>query len=591
VLFLTFGEDNVEQSIRKLSVPAVDLPAASVISPGAGSALYVINLCASMAPIANAPKPLPGFEQYRIYQVSRKEDGRVRYRLRLGFFTDESEAATALACIREHYPTAFATALCEEDQRFARGFASHPRAAMASIAASSPTPSQVQPEAATSNEPIAASTSPVALQRSTPPARPDGKSNTQPTSAAASDARRAPAAKPAQPKHPEVTDKSAAPKAGTASAAASNTSSATTAAVPSAKTTVPSSEVTEIELSLAADPVIEATTPSSRTPNNEPFHVGKGVEIPASTLALSLESEEAKAQLGTSGKFARAPQATKPAAPPPQATTSVPVAKMPSPTTQAAPPKAVTSPSLPKPPTLLGDDAPPPDFDSTQTIRALTAAELDDETQPKWFAVQLAISEQPINLDTMPHLDIFAAYRLYSVASAEGGKILHNMRLGFFKEEVSAEAVCGYLKTFFANPSVLRVSVAEYERFSQAPRKPPVVETKATVIDLASARDRTPSQEVPVITMEVTNPSMSGRYPKPNTGNSGTYKQPAATKTVARSATVMRSAKKPSPGASGKHRSLQEALLAEAREVALSESAIRRLPKNNSLLSKLFGKK
>ena len=49
----------------------------------------------------------------------------------------------------------------------------------------------------------------------------------------------------------------------------------------------------------------------------------------------------------------------------------------------------------------------------------------------------------------MPHLDIFEVYRLYSVASAGGGKIVHSLRLGFFREVVSAEAVSGYLKTFF----------------------------------------------------------------------------------------------------------------------------------------------
>jgi hypothetical protein len=56
------------------------------------------------------------------------------------------------------------------------------------------------------------------------------------------------------------------------------------------------------------------------------------------------------------------------------------------------------------------------DLDSTQTIRALTSEELADEAQEKWFAIQLAASEQPVNLDAMPHLDIFEAYRLYSIA-------------------------------------------------------------------------------------------------------------------------------------------------------------------------------
>src|SRR5690606_40680811 len=110
-----------------------------------------------------------------------------------------------------------------------------------------------------------------------------------------------------------------------------------------------------------------------------------------------------------------------------------------------------------------------PDLDSTQTIRALTAEELNDETQEKVFAIELAASEQPVNLDAMPHLDIFEAYRLYSVASATGGKIIHSLRLGFFREAVSAEAVCGYLKTFFPSPTAVRVSAAEQERFKEAP--------------------------------------------------------------------------------------------------------------------------
>ena len=47
--------------------------------------------------------------------------------------------------------------------------------------------------------------------------------------------------------------------------------------------------------------------------------------------------------------------------------------------------------------------------------------------------------------------------------------------------------------------------------------------------------------------------------------------------------------------ATGKHKalnrkSLHEQLLDEAREVELSESGIRKLPKNGSLLSKLVGK-
>ena len=46
---------------------------------------------------------------------------------------------------------------------------------------------------------------------------------------------------------------------------------------------------------------------------------------------------------------------------------------------------------------------------------------------------------------------------------------MHSLRLGFFKEDVSAEAVMGYLKRSFGTPSVMRISVAEHARFKDAP--------------------------------------------------------------------------------------------------------------------------
>ena len=168
-----------------------------------------------------------------------------------------------------------------------------------------------------------------------------------------------------------------------------------------------------------------------------------------------------------------------------------------------APAKPASAPEQPKVAQGAKPRAPGislPELDSTQTIRALTTAELSDEEQEKWFAIQLAVSEQPVNLDTMPHLDIFEAYRLYSVASAGGGKIHHSLRLGFFREEVSAEAVSGYLKTFFPTPTVVRISIAEQTRFKDAPSQKPdkAPKAEANVIDLNHSRAARPA--VPVVT-------------------------------------------------------------------------------------------
>jgi hypothetical protein len=277
-------------------------------------------------------------------------------------------------------------------------------------------------------------------------------------------------------------------------------------------------------------------------------------------------------------------------------------AKAPQPKAGAVQTKAPPVPAKPAMPAAKN-----PDLDSTQTIRALTNEELADEAQEKWFAIQLAASEQPVNLDAMPHLDIFEAYRLYSIAIAGSGKIVHSLRLGFFKEAVSAEAVAGYLKTFFGSPSVLRISVAEQARFKDAtlPKKPAVPEPKAqaTVVDISSARNPRPS--VPTVTMEVVDPAATGSFRMNNTGSfrtSDTAKHrtlaPAGMKPAAKSAppAVKRSApvaKKTST--TGKYKapskkSLAEQLLDEAKEVELSESGIYKMPKNDSLLSRLVDK-
>lgn len=247
-----------------------------------------------------------------------------------------------------------------------------------------------------------------------------------------------------------------------------------------------------------------------------------------------------------------------------------------------------------------------PDLDSTQTIRALTAEELNDEGTEKWFAIQLAVSEQPVNLETMPHLDIFEAYRLYSVATAGSGKITHSLRLGFFKEAVSAEAVAGYLKTFFSSPTVLRISVAEHARFKDAtlPKRPAPVENKQNVIELETARSAR-AAAVPTVTMEVApgpDTSATGSFRSSSTGSFRTSDtamhrtlspgiKPAAkhaTPATKRSAPLARKKN----ATTGKYKSVQkkslaEQLLEEAKEVELSESGIYKMPKSESLLSRL----
>lgn len=565
-------------------------PAASLLSDpllaaaGAGSSLFVINLCASIAPIPVAGKTLPGLENYRLYQVARNEDGRTRHRLRLGFFTSEDDAEHALAAVRDSYPTAFTTCLGNEDRKFARGF--QPGAA---------------PAAPAWKRPVAVEAAPVNVTK----ANVAKASVTQVSAAKPADAPPKPVAAPAAPK---AAAPAPAPKPAAASAPAIP---ATRPAIDAAKPApAPAKPAATIELTLATETVAAKPAAAPASAPAQPFHVGKGVEIPA--MSLSLDTQTLKVP---------APPAAAATPVGPKAAAKAAVAKEPAskaPATPVSMGASARAATPAQPPIDLNRSL--PELDSTQTIRALTSAELGDDSQEKWFAIQLAVSEQPVNLDAMPHLDIFEAYRLYSVASAGSGKIVHSLRIGFFREQVSAEAVCGYLKTFFASPSVLRISTAEQLRFKDAaaPKATVAAKNEAKIIELNHARDRVARPPIPTVTMEVAAPNGAGADRSPTgtfragatgtfkTGASGSYKMNATgshkalnptLKPAARSAGVAtrRSASPGKGSVTGKYRalpkkSLSEQLLDEAREVELSESAIRKLPKNDSLLSRLVGK-
>jgi hypothetical protein len=138
------------------------------------------------------------------------------------------------------------------------------------------------------------------------------------------------------------------------------------------------------------------------------------------------------------------------------------------------------------------------DVDSTQTMRALSATELYDSHQPRWFAVQLVISDRPINLDMMPRLDAFAAYQLYSLVAKHEKGTWHALRLGFFPDERSAEATCEHLRTYFSTPTTVRVSVAEQTRFAPSAAAPAKAQKPAPVPAAAPAAQRQMVAAAPV---------------------------------------------------------------------------------------------
>jgi len=453
--------------------PLFDMGAPAVSGP------FVVNLCASVAPIDMKPGGMPGLERYRLYQVRRMEDNRPRYRLRLGFFANEAATEVVLAAVREFYPAAFCVPAGSDDLKHAPGF----------------DPATLGTNRTADATRDASPTSRMPYIQMPPPAKPAAVAPAKPVAAA------------------PVMPKPAAPSA-----------------APQAK------PVSKMELLPDTPP----RTPEAQAAAAEPFRVKPVdpslVQRATADLSLSTDVPDDIRKL-TEGATTR---------------TDGPVL-----------------------------------IDSTQTLRILTETELADTDAPSWFAVQVAVSDQAINVDAMPKLDIFKAFRLYSIAQTRDGRIEHSLRLGFFKESVSAEAVAGYLKTFFSEPHVQRVSAAEQSRFATPPAPPVLNETagkSAQVIQLhADRRPESKPAAAPVLKRgPAPRPASVQKAPPPPA--------PKPSKQAAASAVARKSGPVAGKAKPAKNRPLNELLQEEAREVMLSESGIRRMEAKGSLLSRLVGK-
>ena len=219
-------------------------------------------------------------------------------------------------------------------------------------------------------------------------------------------------------------------------------------------------------------------------------------------------------------------------------------------------------------------------LDSTQTVRALSSTELNDPAQRKWFVVQLVTSEQPINLDMMPRLEVFASHRLYVIEARHGAKSVYGLRLGFFEDEVAVNAISGYLRTFFGSPSVMRVSAAEQARFAQSSTQGGRL-TQQVAVSEAKTKPHVPREASEPRSLAATPAVPSGELRK--------------TSTIVRKPTTSPHATGPKAAArsqlhGGRPKTLGEELLEEARQLQLSRSSKKRaVEPSRSWLSRLLG--
>src|SRR3954467_5313086 len=75
---------------------------------GAATGGFVINLTSSTTPMALSQPKDPTLAQYTFFVSRRREDGRERFRLHMGYFESLQAAEEMLAIVREIYPQAWA---------------------------------------------------------------------------------------------------------------------------------------------------------------------------------------------------------------------------------------------------------------------------------------------------------------------------------------------------------------------------------------------------------------------------------------------------------------------------------------------------
>ena len=540
-------------SIEDLFQPVQEVPRLG------GDGPFVINLSASTAPISIPTQAFAGFSDAHVYQIQVTEDGRTRYRLRLGPFATEDEADAILAFARDTYPGALTATAAASDLRAIGNIQakvdsrqSTARKPTDTAVTEKPAPKKVAAENRAPEKPAkvkadAEISIDIALptpELVVPPTRPVRAAPTG-TPAAAPPVAIAPVAAVPLELAPEwalpeldiplpnsreaswvakaapvLTEvvvpaiKVPAPRMAAPTAAVAPV--LTDAVAPKAKAPV----VTAPAAAQATSPKLAATSkapaPKFVAPVAPPPRAAAPIALapiapapiaPAAVVVTPVPAQIAPTILAPAAKQAAAKQTAAPAKPslpkttPPPLKVTAPLPKIAAPPTaekrapiltqsllslskaaaaklrhSAMKPSAgrltslqhvvVATAPAPAVRQVKKLDEPLESLESTQTMRALTPTELEDNEASRWFVIQLALADEAFDPDAVPNLDIFSEYRLYSVAGLDQDRVVHALRLGFFREEIGAVAVASYLAAYWDKPTIKRVSLAERERFA-----------------------------------------------------------------------------------------------------------------------------
>jgi hypothetical protein len=440
---------------------------------------YVINLSSSSAPVSLPTSGIPLTPKTRVYTTRGVDDRRVRYRLRLGPFLTESQANTALSMVRESYPAAFAAPASSEDLQ---EFDDIEFDAVVATPETKPAPaanvSVAKPAAVTplpAPKAVASPTVKIDLLQEIPtlatPAVTVPKMasvRTQPVPAAKASAP-AKAQAPATPAVQGQIKSILAEPAKPADATARTPVKPVTAVVSAPVKPVPVAATTPAKPVSAASapmkPVAVVTPPAPMVVPPKVLETRATIEltlVPDAVAAAPLKPA-AQAQAGSkTGGTSLAREVSN-------LLDSISLELVSDDKPQAGKGNVEELPHRQAPPSMRrASEERESDLESTQTMRALTSAELADTNKnTHWFSIELSVSDKAFDPDSVPDLDIFSAYRLYVIKSEGPGGAIHALRLGFFGSDIAAKAVAGYLTDHYQKAAVMRVSNAERERFSQ----------------------------------------------------------------------------------------------------------------------------
>ena len=554
--------------------PTPTLASGAVARTGAGDAgtavagaaepgPYVLNLCSSTTPMALEQAQIPELKQFSFFVSRRREDGRERFRLHMGYFATLEEAQEWLNLVRDIYPGAWAGETPGKKLRERAAAEEAARAAPQPAATRAPTATTVQPGPSRAAASAANSTAQLALSRAAAPvnvptlqaaapaapeipvARPVSFQRSQaaqpvPNAPPAARALSAPAVRPPA----AAPDRSASPQqvssaANAAAVARAGGASSPPAAPVKAQAQRPAAPVASKApvVSRSAVPTRNAPLPTKAAPPQNAPLSSKTAPTPAAPRPVAPAAQAAPRNVAQPA--ARA--AAAPARPAPKPATAKPVTGSRAAGKAALPSSNVrevlaaldepTGETRLMPAPALTPQSDDPALTDTQVLRFLETRRDDEDVKPDdegasgsisllkpddtgtrralkeavvqnapvSFAVQLQWSVQPVELDKVPPLAIFSAYTLYTVEGSRDGRKWFGLRLGFFTDAISAKQVAYYVRSEFASVAVVPVSPQERHRASED-------EQKASGLAFPKKTHRAPVEEFKLIDSDETPP-------------------------------------------------------------------------------------